>query len=140
MGDSKGGIGGAICISIFLLALAIASLAMHTDVPSDLKCDDTSLTRNVGLRNWLIASGAIGICFFVLVIVGACLVIGGGDGAKIAGTVVLVICVLLAIVNFCWNIVGSVIFWRDCHDAVSEKIKDYMYARLIISYIFACSV
>ncbi len=145
MGDDEGKAGGSVCPMLVLLAVSIAILVIGSDdVPDGWVCglktgSTSSLDQDLGIKKWMLTSGATGIAIFGLMIVAIIGLIAGGDSGagKGVGVVCLVLVVLLSIFNFCWNIVGSVIFWRDCLNGMpNDKSKDMMMARLIICYIF----
>ena len=145
--DNKGSKCG-ICIIFPIFIMAIASLAMSSHLSSSHTCANvtagekmSSLESNVSLKNWLVISGSMGLLLCVSIVVvlismacsedTVCKVLLGVFGTSL---------VLSVIFNFAWNIVGSVLFWRDCLNKVPEAVNDYMFARLIISYVFGLNV
>lgn len=134
-----------MCPLLILLALSIAILVIGSEVPDGWVCASktgeaaSSLDQDLGIKKWMLTSGGIGVSIFGMMVLAIVALISAGDSGagKGVGVVCLVIAVLLSIANFCWLIVGSVLFWRDCLQGMpSDRSKDMMMARLITSYIF----
>lgn len=145
--ENKGSVCGIFIIFPFL-AMAIASLAMSSHLSSDYTCTNvtagqkmSSLESNVSLKNWLIISGSMGlfICYSIIMVI-TFILYSEYPMCKVLLIIFGISLVMSLIFNVSWNIVGSVLFWRDCLNKVPDDVNDYMYARLIISYIFGCGI
>jgi hypothetical protein len=161
MSGSHGGLSGLgslfelmlLCLSIpfwILGACAIAMLVIFTrDVPTGFMCastvvNGTTVTAGGGMDlsiyTWVVVSAAISL--FIAATLMVFLVFRKSDwcdtvdGIERTINFVYVLIPIIMIFMFAWNIVGSVLYWRDCQGNLpSEDAEKVVKARLILSYI-----
>ncbi len=96
----------------------------------------TNLAETIGIICWMNIYGIFGIihpiviCFFAWF------------KTKLESNffaIMYMLCVILmnliTLFNFCWLIVGSFMFWRDCPNLSPKPMNDIFYSILIIGYI-----
>jgi hypothetical protein len=121
---------------VFLLPLAITEISFGNMYDTSETCDSF-----IELSDWLIIKGVITLVFAIVAIplymsgtvmmvkdkdscAGECCACGG-----------FVLMWLVCAFQFAWLIVGSVVFWRDCHDVEPKRVNTLMWCSLIIGYV-----
>ena len=118
-----------ICGLGLIFSFPIVELAFAGFYKNSVENCDTPL---VPIIPWLTVSGSMGIvagCMCLIMMLGA-----AKESTLIVtfGTIVIYLCSIFQLI---WLILGSVMFWRDCHNATPSRLNDMMWAALIIGYI-----
>jgi hypothetical protein len=103
---------------------------------TDDSCVSNSVDKlSINLKDYLIISGWL-ISSLLFVIINGIICFNDSTSEFIAffGIIILV---LSALFNICWNIIGGVIFWSYMDNSTcSSSIYNYLFASLIIKYVF----
>jgi hypothetical protein len=103
-----------------------------------------NLAETIGIYNWMIIHGSIGIFeVFVIIIIGSVSIFYTKKDKYYFCSYNISIAFLLLLVffRFVWLIVGGVMFWRDCYNLSPPVMNDLVWAALIIGFMgFACSL
>jgi hypothetical protein len=101
------------------------------------------ISSTVDLSVWLIVNGVFWLVLLILSTVyfsivkldknkDTCL----ENSKHIYSIIYPIIVVVFVVFLFCWMIVGTVSFWRDCGDNVNKTISGCMYFTLVIEFIY----
>lgn len=92
------------------------------------------------ISTWLQVDAYMRIAMVTLLILVA--LVGCCCASGLGGCAVFVICFMLiySLFSLAWTIVGSVLFWGNINPLgiCSGPVQSYMYALLIITYVFTC--
>jgi len=109
------------------LPLFITQIIFGTQTQQYSSCDSF-----VGVSDWLIVQGstAIGTAFFAMLLMAAI------NCKNTCQTTFYRTMLYLSLIWQCvWQIVGSVMFWRDCLHLTPASTNDLMWASLIIGHL-----
>jgi uncharacterized membrane protein len=106
---------------------------------NDNSCVDSHVDRiSVNLKDYLIVSGLLTGCLLFIIILGILLF---NENSKTKITLfyfALILYIFSSIFNTIWNIIGGIIFWGYMDNSLcSNNIFNYVFASLIIKYVFA---
>jgi hypothetical protein len=125
-----------IIFLILLLELPLTVCDLYYAYNDD-SCVSSPVDRiSVNLKEYLIVSGLLLVCFQFIIISIVILYNENSKGFLLAfGTILFV---FISIFNTTWNIIGGVIFWSYMDNSIcSNNVFNYVFASLIIKYVFA---
>jgi hypothetical protein len=143
-----------LCFSIPFWILGVCAIAMLViftrDVPTGFMCSTTVVNgttvtaggaMDLSIYTWVVVSASISLLVAATLIAYLIISIDDDRFARYESLpqvieflkVALPVCMIFM---FAWNIVGSVLYWRDCQGKLpSEDAEKVVKARLILSYI-----
>ena len=141
----------AIIGSIYL-AIGIPNLVLGQKISEKLNCTLPNKTigwvdEHIGLNSWMIYRGAIDCTYGIISLTGIFVFICEAysksqktcDNESVCGFFCLLqLCIICSIIM---NIFGNILWWHDwkeCYDDLPNDVRNWMYARIIISDIFLC--
>ena len=91
---------------------------------------------NLTLRTWLLVSGYLALSMMLLLFLLIIKVIANVESAHLLIWYYLLY-ELVSLFNFCWIIVGAVMFWGYLYpkNLCNDSVGVYMYARLVLGFI-----
>jgi len=136
-----------VCSAFALIVLGIITVVFSfvKAPPSGLTCTlknetMTHLESDIGIKTWLHVSGGVGCGIGIYIILSPLIANTLQKYTNKIDSFLFGFGVVILLFNFAWNIVGSVLFWQHCINKLPETLNNFMYARLIISYIFLCFI
>jgi tetrahydromethanopterin S-methyltransferase subunit F len=139
IGFTNGILLSGLLTQIPALVFGTSSFIVNAHLSTNHSCgiDMTNFQDTIGLKEWLIVNGSIGISLFVLIMfvfVLSCYYRGKQNFLPLK--IIISIETILEFFNLAWTFFGSVLFWKYCVDNVPDWIQKYMWALLISTYCF----
>lgn len=112
-------------------ALPIAEIVMAEKFRGDMSCPDGIISP----YTWMLTEGIVGIFIYGMLGLTIILAFQKSDIANGFAVAFVVPTYLLLVFQFCWIIVGAVMFWRDCVDLETHSMNNFYWAVLIINLV-----
>ena len=128
-------------IFLTILVLAMFSPFVILDLYiayTDISCVNESVSRiSFTLKTWLLVSGYVSIGMVGIILILSIYSICTSTGQK--SILMNIFKKIFNLFSVAWNITGAVLFWGMMdYNSCNNFTRDYMYAKLILSFIFTC--